>query len=130
MIWVNSNCFMLIQRQCNRLIFWEILTEVEIRQNLLFGLFGTGTIVSTQFFLTKIQPQKVCKKDGTVNVKLSKTQLSKVRQSGGLLWTLLSKIVGPLMVAVVPLAQTFSVPTRLTGAEKVCTRCRNTRRNS
>ena len=76
---------MLIQRQCNRLIFWEILTEVEIRQNLLFGLFGTGTIVSTQFFLTKIQPQKVCEKDGTVNVKLSKTQLSKVRQSGGLL---------------------------------------------
>ena len=76
---------MLIQRQCNRLIFWEILAEVEIRQKFLFGLFDTGTTVSTQFFLTKIQPQKVCKKDGTVNVKLSKMQLSKVRQSGGLL---------------------------------------------
>ena len=41
------------------------------------------------------------------DVKLSKTQISKIIQSGGFLGSLLSKIAGPLMKVAVPLAKLF-----------------------
>ena len=40
-------------------------------------------------------------------IKLSKAQISKIIQSGGFLGSLLSKIAGPLMKVVVPLAKKY-----------------------
>ena len=41
----------------------------------------------------------------SANLKLSKTQNSKIIQSGGFLASLLNKLVGPLMKVAIPLAK-------------------------
>ena len=41
----------------------------------------------------------------STDIKLSKTQLSKIIQSGGFLGSLLSNIAGPLMKVAVPIAK-------------------------
>ena len=45
------------------------------------------------------------KNNMSTDVKFSKAQISKVIQSGGYLGSLLSKLAGPLMKVVVPLAK-------------------------
>ena len=52
----------------------------------------------------------------SVDVKLSKTQISKITQSGGLLGSLLSNIAGPLMKVAVPLAKNILAPLGITAA--------------
>ena len=44
------------------------------------------------------------------DIKLSKAQISKIIQSGGFLGSLLSKLAGPLMKVVVPLAKNILAP--------------------
>ena len=41
----------------------------------------------------------------SANIKLSKTQIAKIIQSGGFLGSLLSKLAGPLIKIAVPLAK-------------------------
>ena len=43
----------------------------------------------------------------STGLKLSKTQISKIIQSGGLLGWLLSKLAGPLMKVAIPLAKKY-----------------------
>ena len=43
----------------------------------------------------------------STDLKLSKAQFSKIIQSGGFLGSLLSKLAGPLMKVVVPLAEKY-----------------------
>ena len=50
------------------------------------------------------------------DIKLSKTQITKIIQSGGFLGALLCKILGPLMKVVVPLAKNISAPLGITAA--------------
>ena len=50
------------------------------------------------------------------DIKLSKAQISKIIQSGGLLGSLLSKLACPLMKAAVPLAKNVLVPLGVTAA--------------
>ena len=52
----------------------------------------------------------------STDIKLSKTQVSKIIQSGGFLGLLLSKIAGPLIKLVVPLAKNILAPLGLTAA--------------
>ena len=52
----------------------------------------------------------------STNIKLSKTQISKIIQSGGFLGLLLSKIAGPLIKVAVPLAKNILAPLGLTAA--------------
>ena len=52
----------------------------------------------------------------SVDVKLSKTQISKITQSGGFLGSLLSNIAGPLMKVAVPLAKNILAPLGITAA--------------
>ena len=52
----------------------------------------------------------------STDIKLSKTQISKIIQSGGFLGSLLSKIVGPLMKVAVPLAKNILAPLGITAA--------------
>ena len=50
------------------------------------------------------------------DIKLSKTQLKKIIQSGGFLGKLLGKLAGPLMKVALPLAKNVLAPLGLTAA--------------
>ena len=52
----------------------------------------------------------------STDIKLSKTQISKIIQSGGFLGSLLSKLAGPLMKVAAPLAKTVLAPLGITAA--------------
>ena len=52
----------------------------------------------------------------SVDIKLSKTQIAKIIQSGGFLGSLLSKLAGPLMKIAVPLAKNVLAPLGITAA--------------
>ena len=52
----------------------------------------------------------------STNLKLSKPQISKMIQSGGFLGSLLSKLVGSLTKAAIPLAKNVLAPLGITAA--------------
>ena len=54
--------------------------------------------------------------NASVDIKLSKTQIAKIIQSGGFLGSLLSKLAGPLMKVAVPLAKNVLAPLGITAA--------------
>ena len=54
--------------------------------------------------------------NSATDIKLSKTQIKKIIQSGGFLGKLLSKLAGPLMKVAMPLAKNVSAPLGLTAA--------------
>ena len=49
----------------------------------------------------------------SIDIRLSKTHLSKMIQSGGFLGNLLDKLAGPLMKVAMPLAKNVLAPLRL-----------------
>ena len=55
----------------------------------------------------------------STNLKLSKAKTFKIIQFGGFLWSLLSKLAGPLMKVVVPLAKIILAPLGITAAASV-----------
>ena len=52
----------------------------------------------------------------SINIKLSRTQLSKMIQSGGFLGNLLGKLAGPLMKVAMSLAKNVLAPLGLSAA--------------
>ena len=52
----------------------------------------------------------------STDLKLSKAQISKIIQSGGFLWSLLTKLAGPLMKIAVPLVKNVLAPLGITAA--------------
>ena len=52
----------------------------------------------------------------STDIKLSKAQISKIIQSGGVLGSLLSKLAGPLMKVVVPVAKNLLAPLGISAA--------------
>ena len=54
--------------------------------------------------------RKAIAKNTSIDIKLSKTHLSKMIQSGGFLGHLLGKLAGPLMKVAVPLAKNILAP--------------------
>ena len=52
----------------------------------------------------------------STDLKLSKTQIFKIIQSGGFLGSLLSKLSDPLMKVAIPLAENVLAPLRITAA--------------
>ena len=55
-------------------------------------------------------------KNTSTDIKLSKTQLSKMIQSGGFLGNLLGKLAGPLMKVAMPVAKNVLAPLGLSAA--------------
>ena len=55
----------------------------------------------------KIKLKNAFNNNMSTDLKLSKTQISKIIQSGGFLGSLLSKLAGPLMKVAIPLAKMF-----------------------
>ena len=60
--------------------------------------------------------RKAFANDSSIDIKLSKTQLSKMIQSGGSLGNLLGKLAGPLMKVAMPLAKNVLAPLGLSAA--------------
>ena len=59
---------------------------------------------------------KAFAKNTSIDIKLSKTQLSKMIQSGGFLVNLLGKLAGPLMKVAVPVAKNVLAPLGISAA--------------
>ena len=68
-----------------------------------------GNDVPHELLLTTRQKTKLRNafNNMSADIKLSKTQIAKIIQSGGFLGSLLSKLAGPLMKIAVPLAKMF-----------------------
>ena len=60
--------------------------------------------------------RKAFAKNTSTDIKLSKTQLSKMIQSGGFLGNLLDKLAGPLMKVAMPLAKNVLAPLGISAA--------------
>ena len=60
--------------------------------------------------------RNVLNNNSATDIKLSKTQIKKIIQSGGFLGKLLSKLAGPLMKVAMPLAKNILAPLGLTTA--------------
>ena len=72
-----------------------------------------------ELLLTNRQVANICKafaENTSTDIKLSKTQSSKMIQSGGFLQNLLRKLAGPLMKVAMPLAKNVLAPLGLTAA--------------
>ena len=78
-----------------------------------------GNNLPHELLLTKRQTTKLrntIENNMPADIKLSKTQISKIIQSGGFLGFLLSGIAGPLMKVVVSLAKHLLAPLGITAA--------------
>ena len=72
-----------------------------------------------ELLLTNRQVANICKafaKNTSIDIKLSKTQLSKMIQSGGFLGNLFGKLAGPLMKVAMPLARNVLAPLGISAA--------------
>ena len=72
-----------------------------------------------EFLLTNRQVANIRKgfaNHSSIGIKLSKTQLSKMIQSGGILGNLLGKLAGPLMKVAMPLAKNVLAPLGISAA--------------
>ena len=94
-------------------------TEVTLRMNI--KMFN-GNNLPHELLLTTRQKTKLRNVFGnnvSIDIKLSKAQISKVIQSGGFLDSLLSKTAGPLINVAVPLAKDILAPLAITAAASV-----------
>ena len=95
-------------------------TDVVLRiSSNMVGNSNDNTNFPQELLLTKRQVENIGKAFAnhlSTDIKLSKTQLSKMIQSGGFLGNLLSKLAGPLMKVAMPLAKNVLAPLVLTAA--------------
>ena len=95
-------------------------TDVVLRiSSNMVGNSNDNTNFPQELLLTKRQVANIGKAFAnhlSTDIKLSKTQLSKMIQSGGFLGNLLSKLAGPLMKVAMPLAKNVLAPLVLTAA--------------
>ena len=119
----NSLNVKLSNSQLNKLKS-AIKNETEVVLRLSSNMIGDNeTNFPHQLLLTNRQVANICKafaSNSSIDIKLSKTQLSKMIQSGGFL----SRLLGPLLKTVLPLiknvikplAKSILVPLGLTAA--------------
>ena len=91
-------------------------TEVTLKINI--KMFEGKNLPRKLLFTTrqKTKLRDVFENNMWTDVKLSKTQIVKIIQSGGFLGSLLSKLAVPLMKVAVPLAKIFLAPLVITAA--------------
>ena len=91
---------------------------LRISSNMV-GSSNDNTNFPHEFLLTDRQVANIRKafaNHSSIDIKLSKTQLSKMIQSGGFLGNLLGKLAGPLMKVAMPLAKNVLAPLGLSAA--------------
>ena len=95
-------------------------TDVVLRiSSNMVGNSNDNTNFPHELLLTNRQVANIRKafaKNTSTDIKLSKTQLSKMIQSGGLLGNLLGKLAGPLMKVAMPLAKNVLAPLGLSAS--------------
>ena len=95
-------------------------TDVNLRiSSNMVGNSNDNTNFPDQLLLTNRQVANICKafaNHSSIDIKLSKTQLSKMIQSGGFLGNLLGKLAGPLMKVAMPLAKNVLAPLGLSAS--------------
>ena len=121
----NSLNVKLSNSQLNKLKS-SIKNETDVVLRILSSMVGNSndnTNFPHEFLLTNRQVANICKafaKNTSIDIKLSKTQLSKMIQSGGLLGRLLGPLLKtglPLIKNVIkPLAKSVLIPLGLTAA--------------
>ena len=85
----------------------------------MVGNSNDNTNFPHELLLTNRQVANILKafaNHSSIDIKLSKTQLSKMMQSGGFLGNLLGKLAGPLMKVAMPLAKNVLAPLGLSTA--------------
>ena len=85
----------------------------------MVGNLNDNTNFPHELLLTNRQVANILKafaNHSSIDIKLSKTQLSKMIQSGGFLGNLLGKLAGPLMKIAMPLAKNVLPPLGLSAA--------------
>ena len=95
-------------------------TDVVLRiSSNMVGDSNDNTNFPHELLLTNRQVANIHKafaKNTSTDIKLSKTQLSKMIQSGGFLGKLLGKLAGPLMKVAMPLVKNVLAPLGLSAA--------------
>ena len=95
-------------------------TDVVLRiSSKMVGNSNDNTNFPHELLLTKRQVANIRKafaRNTSTDIKLSKTQLSKMIQSGGFLGSLLGKLAGPLMKVAIPLAKNVLAPLGVSAA--------------
>ena len=96
-------------------------TDVALRisSNMVSNSNDNTNFPHHELLLTNRQVSNISKafsKNTSIDIKLSKTQLSKMIQSGGFLGNLLGKLTGPLMKVAMPLAKNVLAPLGLSAA--------------
>ena len=95
-------------------------TDVFLRiSSNMVGNSNGNTNFSHELLLTNRQVaniRKVFDNHSSIDIKSSKTQLSKMIQSGGFLGNLLGKLAGPLMKVAMPLAKNVLAPLGISAA--------------
>ena len=114
----NSLNVKLSNSQLNKLKS-SIKNETDVVLRISSNMVGDNTNFPHELFLTNRQVANIRKafaKNTSIDIKLSKTQLSKMIQSGGFLGALLGKLAGPLMKVAVPLAKNVLAPLGISAA--------------
>ena len=95
-------------------------TDVVLRiSSKMVGDSNDNTNFPHELLLTNRQVANIRKafaNHSSINIKLSKTELSKMIQSGGFLGNLFGKLAGPLMKVAVPLAKKVLAPLGISAA--------------
>ena len=95
-------------------------TDVVLRiSSNMVGNSNDNTNFTHELLLTNRQVANIRKafaNHSSIDIRLSKTHLSKMIQSGGFLGKLLGKLAGPLMKVAMPLAKNVLVPSGLSAA--------------
>ena len=118
----NSLNVKLSNSQLNKLkssIKNETDVVLRISRNMVSNSNDNNTNFPHELLLTNRQVANIRKafaKNISTDIKLSKTQLSKMIPSGGFLGNLLGKLAGPLMKVAVPLAKNLSAPLGISAA--------------
>ena len=117
----NSLNIKLSNSQLNKLkssIKYETDVVLRISSNMV-GDSNDNTNFPHELLLTNRQVANIRKAFAnlsSIDIKLSKTQLSKMIQSGGFLGNLLGKLAGPLMKVAMPLAKNVLAPLGISAA--------------
>ena len=92
-------------------------TGVTLRMNI--KMFNGNNLPHELLLLTTRQATKLrnaVENNMSTDIQLSRTQISKIMQAGGVLGSLLSKLADPLIKVAVPLAKNILAPLGITAA--------------
>ena len=81
-----------------------------------FKMFDGNDLPHELVLTTRQKLRNAFNNNTSADIKLSKTQIAKIIQSGGFLGSLLSKLAGPLMKVAIPLAKNVLAPLGITAA--------------